>query len=150
MASEKREGDVACGAANNENMEDLWIQNSCRSGEEEIGRGDRREGLLKTRTAQIKDNEGGVFRSFICYFSVSPQSNRPPSYHSVLHTVTSKELLRGNRIFWSFLAVAVVYFSPSVMPFITSLSELSRLGALQLIEMTFPDTHTHCPHRNEL
>lgn len=68
-------------------------------------------------------------------------SNHPHSHRSVLHTVRT-ELLRGNRIFWSFLAVAVVYFSPSVMPFITALSELSRLGAQQLIEMTFPNTHT--------
>lgn len=74
------------------------------------------------------------------FLSPSDIRGRPPTQ---LSFCLCEKLLRGNRIFWSFLAVRRVYFSPSVVPFITALSGLSRLGAQQLIEMTFPNTHTH-------
>lgn len=79
-------------------------------------------------------------------------TQKPPTWLSFCpaHSCYGEKLLRRNRIFWSSLAVAVVYFSPSVMPFITSLSERSRLRVQQLIEMTFENTHAHCPRCWEL
>ena len=104
-------------------------------------------GTTENTATQLKEDEDVCFLRSI-YTRLCFSLTYAAAAHTVIilpctHSHRSQKLLRGNRIFWSFLAVAVVYFSPSVMPFITSLSELSRLRAQQLIEMTFPNTHTH-------